>query len=58
MTVSSSLAASRQSTVVLVDMYRRINKKIGNSVNPDAVKLLMYLQGRGYDVNKLVKETF
>jgi hypothetical protein len=39
-------------------MYRRINKKIGNSVNPDAVKLLMYLQGRGYDVNKLVKETF
>jgi hypothetical protein len=53
------LALSRQSTPVLVELYKRIYTKVDSkgNVSPLAVKLLMYLQGRGYDIHKLIQET-
>ena len=59
MTFSMCLALSRQSTPVMVELYKRLEKKVDSKGNvcPLAIKLLMYLQGRGYDIHKLVKET-
>jgi hypothetical protein len=43
----------------MVELYKRIATKVDSkgNVSPLAVKLLMYLQGRGYDVRKLIQET-
>ena len=49
------LALSRQTTPVMVDLYRCLSTK-GN-VSPLAIRLLVYLQGRGYNVKKLIEET-
>jgi hypothetical protein len=59
MTFSMSLALSRQSTPAMVELYKRIVTKVDSkgNVSPLAIKLLMYLQGRGYDIHKLIKET-
>ena len=54
-----SLALSKQTTPVMVELYKRIHKKIDDkgNVSPLAIKLLMYLQGRGYDIKKLIEES-
>ena len=54
-----SLALSQQTTPVIVELYKRIHKKIDDkgNVSPLALKLLTYLQGRGYDVKKLIIES-
>jgi len=59
MTFSMSLALSRQSTPVMVELYKRISTKVDSkgNVDPLAIKLLMYLQGKGYDIHKLIQET-
>jgi hypothetical protein len=43
----------------MVELYKRIVTKVDSkgNVSPLAIKLLMYLQGRGYDIHKLIKET-
>ena len=55
---SMSLALSQQTTPVIVELYKRIHKKIDDkgNVSPLALKLLMYLQGRGYNVVQLIKD--
>jgi hypothetical protein len=59
MTFSMSLALNRQTTPVMVELYKRMDKKVDSkgNVSPLAIKLLMYLQGRGYDIHKLIQET-
>lgn len=54
-----SLALSKQNTGALVELYKRIHKKIDSkgNVSPLAVNLLMMLQSRGYNVKKLIEET-
>jgi hypothetical protein len=56
---SMSLALGRQNTAAMVELYKRIHKKVDNkgNVSPLALNLLMMLQERGYDVKKLIEES-
>lgn len=56
---SMTMALSKQNTLAMVILYKRIHNKIDSkgNVSPLAINVLMILQSRGYDVKKLIEET-
>ena len=60
MAFSANLVLREQLTSVLVEIYKKIPCKVDKNgkVNSCALKVLQYLNERGYDVKKLITETF
>jgi len=59
MGLSLVMALNKQKNLTLIDMYKRMHNKVDKkgNINPQAIKILMYLQANGYNVNKLVRDT-
>lgn len=60
MSFSTKLGLCEQMTSVLVELYKKIPHKVDRNgkVNPIALKVLEYLNERGYDVKTLIEKTF
>lgn len=60
MAFSANLSLREQLTSVLVEFYKKIPHKIDRNgkINPIALKVLEYLNERGYDVKTLIDKTF
>lgn len=60
MSFSAKLGLREQMTSVLVELYKKIPYKVDRdgNVNPLALKVLEYLNQRGYDVKTLIEKTF
>lgn len=60
MSFSTKLGLREQMTSVLVELYKKIPHKADRdgNVNPLALKILEYLNQRGYDVKTLIEKTF
>lgn len=60
MAFSANLSLREQLTSVLVELYKKIPHKIDRNgkINPIALKVLEYLNERGFDVKTLIDKTF
>ena len=60
MSFSAKMGLREQITSVLVELYKKIPHKVDRygNVNPVALKVLEYLNERGYDVKTLIEKTF